>query len=198
MATKNFWWIWNLICLKELSWMVEFWPVHVTLRKDLRTVSSYLCRLRDVLQGPRAGWLRARCPPFVAKPVRAAALWIWAQPFHLYPVTTALREKMLFCCLQDKARGWSTWAVCLGLRQVICTSPCVLSPCLTPPFLWSSCTSYGAPTNCIDPSIKCPGNVALLDQIKQTQIPWGDFCAQLTPFPFMYQPAVMLQTVETC
>lgn len=54
--------------------MVEFWPVQVTLRKDLSTVSSYLCRLRDVLQGPRAGWLRARRPPFVAKPVGAAAL----------------------------------------------------------------------------------------------------------------------------
>lgn len=47
--------------------MVQFWLVKVTLSRDLRTISSYLCRPQDIHQGAKAGWLRARCPSFVAK-----------------------------------------------------------------------------------------------------------------------------------
>lgn len=34
MVTKNFWWIWNLTCLKDWIILVEFWPIQVTLRKN--------------------------------------------------------------------------------------------------------------------------------------------------------------------
>lgn len=88
------------------------------------------------------------------------------EPDHLCPVTTS-REKMFLCHLQDKMREWSTWALCLGLRQVYLHYPlCIVRSCLTPWFLWSSYTSHGAPTNCVNPCIKCPRNAALHEQMK--------------------------------